>query len=305
MGLKTPILFIIFNRPDTTQQVFNAIRQAQPEQLFVAGDGPREHIYGEGEKCQRTREIVNQVDWKCEVRTLFQEKNLGCSLGVPTAINWFFENVTAGIILEDDCLPHPDFFVFCETLLDYYRDNDRIMNISGFNLQHGRKRGNCSYYFSIYPLIWGWATWKRAWRYFDFDLYRASAEYRRTVWDEHWLRSMKNNGGLAIMPNVNLVSNIGCGPDATHTTGVNRFANLPTQSLSLPLVHPKTISPNRAADIYASYNFFWYRTREYRILNKMANLIPGRARPFLRSALYRVIVKRNELLIFPNIFKRN
>jgi hypothetical protein len=250
MGLKTPILFIIFNRPDTTQQVFDAIRQAQPKQLFVAADGPREDKPSEAPKCQQTRDIIKQVDWQCEVRTLFQEKNLGCGPGPATAITWFFENVEEGIILEDDCLPSADFFIFCEVLLDYYRDNKKIMHISGDNFQYDRRRGKGSYYFSAWAdcHAWGWATWRRAWKHFDF--YCTSAEHRRTVWDWQWGVSVRNNGGLAIVPNINLVSNIGVGSDATHTLGPARYSNVPTQTLELPLVHPKTISRNRAADCY-------------------------------------------------------
>ena len=300
MKLKTPILLIIFNRPDTTQQVFNAIRQAQPRQLFVAADGPREDKDGEAEKCQRTREIVKQVDWDCEVRTLFQEKNLGCGLGPVTAINWFFENAEEGIILEDDCLPHPGFFVFCETLLDYYRDNEKIMHISGNNFQYGRKRGNASYYFSTYTHNWGWATWRRAWKHFDF--YCTSAEHRKHVWDKQWEISARKQGGLAILPNVNLVSNIGFGPDATHTFGAARYANLSTQSLAFPLVHPKRISRNKAADRYTYYTHFCGETTTMRgiirrhVLNPIQVIILCTARtPVIKSILlppYRYVQSR-------------
>jgi hypothetical protein len=250
MGLKTPVLLIIFNRPDTTQQVFSAISQAQPRQLFVAADGPREDKPGEAQKCQQTRDIIKQVNWHCEVRTLFQEKNLGCGLGPATGITWFFENVEEGIILEDDCLPCGDFFIFCEGLLDYYRDNEKIMHISGDNFQYGRKRGNSSYYFSAWAdcHAWGWATWRRAWKHFDF--YCTSTEHRKTVWDWQWGTSVRNNGGLAIVPKVNLVANIGLGSDSTHCFIPARCLNQPTQILEFPLIHPKTISRNRAADCY-------------------------------------------------------
>jgi len=251
---KTPILLIVFNRPDATQRVFDAIRLAQPKRLFVAADGPRPDRPGDPEKCVAARDIVKRVDWDCEVKTLFQDKNLGCGLGPVTAINWFFENVEEGIILEDDCLPHPDFFRFCEELLDYYRENERIMHISGDNFQYGRKRGNASYYFSTYTHNWGWATWRRAWKCYDF--YCTSEEHRKHAWDAQWEISARNRGGLAILPNVNLVSNIGFGPDATHTTALARYANLPTQSLSFPLVHPKRLLPNKAADRYTYYTHF-------------------------------------------------
>ncbi|MCK5605254.1 FkbM family methyltransferase, partial [Candidatus Pacearchaeota archaeon] len=288
MGLETPVLFIVFNRPDTTQQVFSAIRKAQPKQLFVACDGPREDRAGEWEKCQQTRDIIKQVDWDCEVKTLFQEQNLGCGLGPATAITWFFDNVEEGIILEDDCLPHPDFFPFCQQLLDYYRSNERIMHISGDNFQYGRKRGHASYYFSIYTHTWGWATWRRAWKHYDF--YLTSVEHRKHAWDMQWMISVGNNNGLAVLPNVNLVSNIGCGPNATHTKDTARYTNLPTESLVFPLVHPKIISPNKAADRYTRYTHFGGATTRAGIIRRRAvDLIQGiilrKAREAIKSIL--------------------
>lgn len=266
MRLNTPILFIIFNRPDTIQKVFNSIRQAKPKQLFVAADGPREDKAGEAEQCQRARDIVNQVDWDCEIRTLFQEKNLGCGPGPssapPSAISWFFNNVEDGIILEDDCLPHPDFYVFCEQLLDYYRTNEKIMCISGDNFQYGRKRGKASYYFSDYrgipKPIWGWATWRRAWKHYNCEF--LPEEARNYVWDTQWMMCIRKNYGLTVIPNVNLVANIGFDDDATHTQGTWRFTNLPTENMVFPLVHPTKIHPNRAADRYSQYSHFSVET---------------------------------------------
>jgi len=168
--LYTPILFLIFNRPDTTQKVFNAIRKAKPKQFFIAADGSPPDREGEIEKCQKSRKIATSVDWDCEVKTLFRDKNLGCKIAISSAIDWFFENVEEGIILEDDCLPHQSFFWFCQELLEYYRNDTRIMHISGDNFQFGRKRGEGSYYFSKYSHVWGWATWRRAWKCFDINM---------------------------------------------------------------------------------------------------------------------------------------
>ena len=156
--LETPVLFLVFNRPDTTAQVFEAIRQAKPPRLYVASDGAREDKEGELEKVKQVREIVSQVDWNCEVKTLFRDKNLGCKIAVSSAIDWFFEQEEMGIILEDDCLPHPTFFRFCQELLERYRDDERIGMISGNNFQFGRKCTDYSYYFSMYSHIWGWAS---------------------------------------------------------------------------------------------------------------------------------------------------
>jgi hypothetical protein len=167
---NTPVLFLIFNRPNTTEQVFEAIAKAKPRCLFVAADGPRTDKEGEAEKCQAVRDIIKRVDWDCEVKTLFREQNLGCKEAVSSAITWFFEQVEEGIILEDDCLPSDSFFSFCAELLEKYRDDKRIMMISGDNFQDGIQRGDASYYFSSVPWIWGWATWRRAWRLYDREM---------------------------------------------------------------------------------------------------------------------------------------
>ena len=172
--MKTPVLFLVFNRPDTTKQVFEAIRQAQPPRLYIASDGHRSDREGEWEKVKTVRDyVVNNIDWDCEVKTLFREKNLGCRIAVSTAISWFFENEEQGIILEDDCFPDQSFFPFCEELLWKYQDDKRIMMITGTNSLGTWKSELQSYHFSIYGSIWGWATWKRAWnlyfkKYFHF-----------------------------------------------------------------------------------------------------------------------------------------
>jgi len=275
MGLKTPVLLIIFNRPDTTQQVFDAIRQAQPRQLFVAADGPREGKDGEAEKCQRARGIVKQIDWDCDVRTLFQEKNLGCGLGPATAISWFFENVEEGIILEDDCLPHPTFFRFCEELLEKYRDDERVMMVTGFNPLGKWKLDIQSYHFSHPDASWGWASWRRSWKYFDIDMKLwadpevkdrirdvlcDTEEYNwrkkafeavydgklDTAWDYQWLFARLLYSGLSAVPCANLVSNIGFDERATHTLNpASHLANLPLYPLSFPLKEPRGIVNDR------------------------------------------------------------
>ena len=159
--LDTPVLFLVFNRSDTATQVFEKIRQVRPSRLYVAGDGPREG-YNEEEKVAKAREIATRVDWPCEVKTLFRDKNLGCAHGCSNAISWFFQHEEKGIILEDDCVPHLDFFTFCENLLDRYAEDERVTVVSGNNFQKGKWRGDASYYFSKFPHIWGWATWRRA-----------------------------------------------------------------------------------------------------------------------------------------------
>lgn len=273
-----PVLFLVFNRPDTTTQVFNAIRKARPTRLYVAADGPRVNRTGEGELVQRVRMIALRVDWPCEVKTLFHDQNLGCKQAVSKAITWFFEHEKEGIILEDDCLPHPDFFKFCEIMLDYYRDDDRVAVVTGDNFQNGQQRGAEGYYFSKYNHCWGWATWRRAWRYYQGDLpfwhdWKNSDAWRTAcpdiierrywerifdlvqtgtidTWDYPWMACVWKHGWLTATPNVNLVTNIGFGVKATHTCDSNAHqANLPVAALP-EIVHPRIVRQNKEADAY-------------------------------------------------------
>lgn len=167
--IKSPVLFLVFNRPESTKRVFEQIRKGKPDQLFIAADGPRKDKVYEQELCRQTREIL-LIDWDCDLKTLYREENLGCGKAVFSAIDWFFSHVSQGIILEDDCLPQADFFRFCDETLDKYVDNDQILEISGTNLQGGTVIGDGSYYFSRYGGIWGWATWSRAWNKYDFNM---------------------------------------------------------------------------------------------------------------------------------------
>lgn len=252
--LKTPVLFLVFNRPGVTRTVFERIRSARPATLFVAGDGPRPDVAGDDQLCAEARRLATQVDWDCSLQTRFPEKNLGPGPGVSSAITWFFENVEQGIILEDDCAPSGSFFNFCAQLLDYYREQPLIMHISGHNYQYGRRRGKASYYFSRYTHVGGWATWRRAWRQYDITLI-PDAE-RQEIWDAAWMFSVRRSAGVAALPNVNLVSNIGFGPDATHTRSPRRFAFIPEQEMQFPLTHPRQISVDRAADVLTYYANF-------------------------------------------------
>lgn len=257
---QSPILFIIFNRPDTTRRVFEAIRQARPSKLFISADGPRAHKAGESEKCAVTRAIVENIDWPCEVKRNYSEKNLGCKIGVSSAINWFFENVEEGIILEDDCLPNQSFFSFADAMLQRYRENEQVMLVRGTNLQFGKSIGDGSYYFSKSPHIWGWATWKRAWKKYDIEMsdldafvssekiyeifsdkkianfwisiFKHVRDGKIDTWDTQWAYTVIKSEGLAVVPNVNLIENIGIGSDATHTTTGPEFLRQTTGSLN-------------------------------------------------------------------------
>ncbi len=282
--LTAPVLLIIFNRPDTTQRVFNEICKAKPVKLYVAADGPR-NVKGDEEKCEATRTVVKQVDWDCEVKLLFREKNLGCGVSASTATNWLFENETEGIILEDDTLPNQSFFWFCQDLLEKYRDDERIMMIGGDNFQDDNKRGDGSYYFSKYPQTWGWAGWRRAWRHYDFKMadfpnfrdqnqirnvfedtlvqeywlriFELTYEGKIDTWDYQWLFAIWRQNGLCITPNVNLVSNIGCGhEDASHIKDAdNKLANVKTFSLER-INHPTFMLQDKEADEYDSRHTF-------------------------------------------------
>jgi hypothetical protein len=276
--LRVSVLFLVFNRPEVTATVFEAIRQAKPPRLYVAADGPREGRLGEAERVARVREIATAVDWPCEVKTLFRGKNLGCKNAVSSAITWFFEQEEQGIILEDDCMPQPDFFVFCETLLERYRNDARVSVITGDNFQDGQWRGEASYYFSRYNHVWGWASWRRAWNHYNGELTfwpewknstdwtnklpdRIESKYWAKIfdrmyakqidtWDYPWTASVWFSGGLTATPNVNLVSNIGFGPDSTHTSNPND-ANANRASAPLgQLIHPAEIRRDIDADSY-------------------------------------------------------
>lgn len=267
---NTPVLLIIFNRADTTKLVFEAIRKARPPRLYVAADGPRLHVPTDQQKCAEARKIVEQVDWPCDVKTLFHNENLNCGKAPSTAMSWFFKHEEQGIILEDDCLPSQSFFRYCQELLEKYKDDSRVMHIGGNNFLGGwRNDPDYSYYFSRSGHIWGWATWRRAWQTFDFDIllytklkqkgffdrfflnplekvYRLR-KFDKTVanrgkvdwWDYQWDFARFSNSGLAIVPNKNLVKNLGFGEGATHTVnGSGEFNKLEAHELSFPLQHP-------------------------------------------------------------------
>lgn len=276
--LNTPVAFLIFNRPDTTERVFNEIARAKPPKLLVVADGPRAARSGEAEQCAKTRAIIDRVDWNCEVLTNYADTNMGCKARVASGIDWIFSQVEECIILEDDCLPEPTFFRFCEEMLVRYRDNPRVGMVSGGNLQFGRKRGRASYYFSRYTHIWGWASWRRAWRLYDRDIalwpafrdegwahaffrtqgerdywsnsFQAVYDGKLDTWDCSWTFTAFVHGLLQVAPNVNLISNIGFGPQATHTHVVGIHANMPTEPMQFPLSHPTFVLQDPDADRY-------------------------------------------------------
>lgn len=281
--LHTAVLFIVFSRPETTRRVFESIRRARPARLYVAADGARADRPGEAERCALVRKIATEVDWDCEVRTLFQDRNLGCGLGPMTAISWFFEHETEGIIVEDDCLPSQSFFPFCSEILERYRDDTRVMSVAGNNLEAPADREeDYSYTFSSITYCWGWATWRRAWKLQDFEMtkyteidqkdyltYRYDSHYerdyfqyafskmhtgdeslsRKTIWDYQWQFSCMVNSGLIVVPNRNLVTNLGFGEGATNTVNPTASGHdLPLEDIEFPLRHPEFVMINTVRD---------------------------------------------------------
>ncbi|AZI25850.1 nucleotide-diphospho-sugar transferase [Pedobacter sp. G11] len=260
-----PILFLVFNRPTHTRKVFETIRVQKPKHLFIASDGARNGNENDEINVSLVREIVKDIDWDCEVNTLFRDKNLGCKTAVSEAITWFFNHIDEGIILEDDCLPDPSFFNFCGSLLDKYRFNDKVMAISGSNLLTKREGYNSSYVFGLGG-IWGWATWKRAWNLYDlsmagwndpkiknrvkaqlksnwykhyYHMFDAAFNQSLNTWDIQWFYAILYNEKLAINPAVNLVQNIGFDANGTHSHGKELFAlTEKKEAINFPLIHP-------------------------------------------------------------------
>jgi hypothetical protein len=272
-----PILLLVFNRIDTLEAVFDAIKKQKPHKLYVAGDGARLSNIDEFEQVSKVRNyILDGVDWPCEVKTLFREKNIGCGKAVSEAITWFFEHEEMGIILEDDCVPCLDFFIFCKNLLIYYKYDERIWEISGTNLQGGIKRGEASYYYSNYGGIWGWASWARSWKNYDFEMRnydkfvkekRIEHVFKSKVQQKYWIKNLKQlkeldtwdfqwffahiyYNGLCIVPNINLIQNIGFNQHGTHTKAEPHWYKTATASNGLmgKIIHPKNIKVDKNAD---------------------------------------------------------
>jgi len=276
--VSTAIAFIVFNRPAQTAQTFAAIKAERPRQLFIIADGPRPGHPSDAQRCAAVRALVSQVDWPCDVHREFADANLGCKQRVSSGLDWVFGQVERAIVLEDDCLPHRDFFSFCDAMLEHYAEDERVWVVTGNNFQDGQRHGNGSYYFSKFSHCWGWASWRRAWTHYDSEItfwpqWQASQHwqeltpdlierqhwerlfdraYRKKVdtWDYQWMASVWYHRGLTATPNVNLVRNIGFGEDATHTRSTrNKLADLTTKPLG-ELTHPRHVEQNVAADAY-------------------------------------------------------
>lgn len=289
-SFEVPILLIAWRRPKAVAQVIRAMRPIKPSRVFVACDGPNPKNLYDYEKVAATRQAIDQeIDWPCNVERLYSDKNLGCKYGVSKAITWFFTHCEEGIILEDDCVPHPDFFTYCASLLRYYRHDTRVWCISGTNFQDGQWRGEGTYYFSHYNHCWGWASWRRCWTYYDPEIrswpsfrkivasggvfensrealfwtdiwQRLTLENKPDTWDYQWTYTCMSNRGLTALPNKNLIKNIGFGQDATHTIGPQQHAL--DWDGKLEIVHPEFIIRDKTADEYTFYSIYSPRWRQ-------------------------------------------
>lgn len=275
--ITTPVLFLIFRQPEVTKLVFDQIRAARPKKLYISADGPREDRPGEDAECEATRAVVANIDWDCEVRTRFLPRNLGLKKAVSSALDWFFEAEEEGIILEYDCLPDPSFFSYCQVMLERYRNDTRVFSVTGNNIQAEVQRGDGDYYFSRFTAVWGWAAWRRSWTLWrptleNFELFVKSRVIESVVFDKaaqlHWTDAFKavhegrnrttwafnllyaqlKNGTYCIVPNRNLVRNIGFGAEGTNAIDADHpLAQLKTSELR-SYVAPTFFVPDVAAD---------------------------------------------------------
>lgn len=296
--MNTPVVFLVFNRPDLTARVFAAIARAKPRQLLVVADGPRDGNSADVEKCRATRAIFEKkFDWPCDLQRNYAEHNIGCRQRVSTGLNWAFAMVPEAIILEDDCFPGLSFFPFCENLLERYRDEKSVMHIGGVNLVRDNQPVTPSYYFSHYAHVWGWASWRRAWQHYQPDMaawpewkekkllarflgdHRAVGYWRRQfdrawsgkidTWDFPWLFTCWRLGGLAITPTRNLVSNLGFRGDGTHTVAFDsRTAELGVGEIER-LVHPPAVQPDGEADRRSFEQLYYAEDKERRPFRRL------------------------------------
>lgn len=274
--LNTPVGLCIFDRPDLTEVVFRAIAQAKPRRLFVFADGPRSAA--EAELCARARAVTEKVDWDCDVEYDLSDVNLGCRRRTASGIDWVFSEVDEAIILDDDCVPDPTFFPFCEAMLEHYRDDTRVMMVSGCNYLERWKEDRQSYHFSSFGSVWGWASWKRSWKFYEitmaawgddevkarirdflgddevfavqarrFDRLYADPGDRHS-WDLPWMVARLAQSGLAVVPAVNLISNRGNTGDGRGVPPAHPLANLRTAPMMFPLRFQEAVAVDRTYD---------------------------------------------------------
>jgi hypothetical protein len=281
---ETAVMMIVFNRPDQTRQVFERIRAARPKRLYIAADGPRANRPDDLESTKETRKIAQEVDWPCEVKTLFRDQNLGCKTAIKTGLDWFFSQEEEGIVLEDDCIPEPSFFQFAAEMLDRYRHDDRIATIAGTNYLLESQKFDASYYYSKYLFVWGWASWRRVWQEYDFEIktwpkFRDEGRLHRVfpnkrslkywtwifdrthdetlnAYDYQFFYSQMINNRMSVVPARNLVCNIGWGSGSTNTALKNPEMGMATFPMEFPLRHPTFMAPDEQADQFTEELIF-------------------------------------------------
>jgi hypothetical protein len=319
--LDTPVVFIIFNRPEPTRRVFEQIRKVKPVNLFIIADGPRTNKSSDQELCKETRSIVETIDWSCNVQRNYSEANMGCGKRVSSGLDWVFNQCDQAIILEDDCVPTPDFFRFCTEMLEKYKLDSRVLSISGFSAPTKLVNSlDSSYYFSRFFGMWGWATWKRAWNLYDFKLnnwpqakkdqiliQRIGDDPIARQWERDLDNIYYNNGkrgivdtwdfqfsfthfyhdGLVIKPRVNLISNIGVGThDATHTLLAHKLGDVKTGALSWPLIFPIASVWNKAEDLDIFQKYYAKSELAFKI-KRVLKQIPF-VKTLVKKILYRI-----------------
>jgi hypothetical protein len=276
--MTTPVALLVFNRPETTKRVLEVIRKVRPSQLLLVADGPRTGHPTDVDKCAEVVSILDQIDWPCEVLRNYSQTNLGCKVRVSSGLDWVFSQVEEAIILEDDCLPDVSFFPFCQEMLATYRHDKRVMTVCGTNLLGRWKDDRQSYHFANYDWVWGWASWRRAWQKYDVTMsqwenpscrirvrrilqddefyalremaFQQAFDNRIDTWDYQWSFARLLHEGLAAVPSINLVTNIGYGREATHTRVMDdELAGMETGRLVLPLRHPRSIVPDSEYDL--------------------------------------------------------
>lgn len=298
-----PVLFLVFNRLETVKKTLAAIREAAPRQFFIAADGPRDSHPGEDEMCRSVRDyILNHIDWACEVKTRFQEKNLGCKVAVSSAIDWFFSEVEEGIILEDDCLPCKDFFRYAAAALEFYRDDPKVMYINGSNFTTPLKSVYSAFLYR-YAHVWGWASWRRAWKFYDVDLKNFTPQKMFEIfpddrlqaarwneiltnviaeksgfntWDFQWTYTVMAQGGWCLSPTCNLISNIGTEQSTHDMESVSDVMSLKAGDFDKEMLFPQERCPGISAVENKVFNLFWAKKNFFcRIFNYIKNKIFG------------------------------
>jgi hypothetical protein len=301
-NISSPVVMLVFNRPELTRAVLDQIRAARPPVLLIVADGPRPGHPTDAKKCAEVRSLIESgADWGAQLLTNYAESNLGLRARIASGLTWAFEQVDRAIILEDDCVPHPSFFPFCGELLEHYQQDTRVGVVAGDNFQPQPFACEASYYYSRYPHCWGWATWRRAWKYFDEpmaqwpalkatrwlesvfpdplhagyweDIFDRVHQRKINSWAYVWTFCCWSQHLLTVLPTINLVKNIGTGDQATNTKDeISAMHNLAAGGINFPLRHPLIMLRDWRADDYSQRHLFG-AARPKTVLGKARRLL--------------------------------